>query len=103
MSWSCSFIGKPDGIVKALFDLSAKLKDQSKVEFDDALPHLTALVQQNFNINGPIRCTYRLHANGHGSVRNGVEQDRCLSVTLETIHGVVAPDPVRAPDAVPAS
>jgi hypothetical protein len=74
MSWSFSAIGKPENIAKALDEHSATLSGQSKVEFDDALPHLKALALQNFNNVNPEHCpNVRLEASGHGSGKVGVD------------------------------
>jgi predicted ATPase len=64
MSWSINFIGSPENVSKALELNSANLTGQSKSEYDAALPHLKALVEQNVNNNYPI--TVRIDANGHG-------------------------------------
>lgn len=52
MSWSFSAIGTPEKIAAALDEESGKLSGQSKVEFDDAMPHLQALLRQNFVAEG---------------------------------------------------
>lgn len=64
MSWSVNYIGKPEKIAEALEQQSEKLTGQSKTEFDAALPHLCALVKQNFNKAGDY--IVQLDANGHG-------------------------------------
>lgn len=65
MSWSVTFIGKTDNIVKALEEQSTKFEGQSKTEFDAALPHLIGLVKQNYVINGDSPVLH-LTASGHG-------------------------------------
>jgi hypothetical protein len=42
-------IGRPENVVAALKAESAKLTGQCKAEFDDALPHLSGLVLENFH------------------------------------------------------
>lgn len=89
MSWSISVIGTPENVCKALDEESGKLTGQSKVEFDDALPHLKAIVAQNF-ASAPYVCPLiDLEASGHGSAQadpvNKVDVrqvQRQLSVTL---------------------
>ena len=48
MSWSISFIGKPENVEKSQEANSEKLSGASKEEYDDAKPHLIAIVNQNF-------------------------------------------------------
>lgn len=64
MSWSVYLIGSPENVSKALDTNSTNLSGQSKAEFDAALPHIKALVEQNVNKNYPI--AIKLNANGHG-------------------------------------
>jgi hypothetical protein len=71
MSWSVSVIGEPDKIIAHLEDLSVNQGGQSKVEFDDVLPHLIGLVKQNFSDTGQDPPVLKLAANGHGAC-NGV-------------------------------
>lgn len=65
MSWSVTFIGKPDNIVKALEENSSKLSGQSKEEYDAALPHLIGLIKQNYN--SKVDPALKLVASGHGA------------------------------------
>lgn len=67
MSWSVNYLGKASLVAKALDDESAKMSGQSKVEFDDAKPHLIALVIQNFTEDGHPDALVRLNASGHGT------------------------------------
>ena len=62
MSFSVSFIGKPDAIKRKLEAESARLTDQSKAEFDAIKPALEAVLDQNVG-NGVLQ----LNANGHAS------------------------------------
>ena len=66
MSWSITLIGKPENIVAALKEQSEKLSGMSKTEFDDALPHLVGLVEQNFNTTTTAGPVINLTASGHG-------------------------------------
>ena len=64
MSWSVNYIGSPENIVKALEANSEVLSGKSKEEYDDALPHIKALVSQNHSTSYPV--TLKISANGHG-------------------------------------
>lgn len=95
MSWSLTYIGKPSKIVEALNVFAAKQTDQCKVEFDDALPHLIGLVQQNFVLNKP-EPVLRIVASGYGyeeaagpdkTVR--MQTYRTCTVTIENLHGTI--------------
>lgn len=66
MSWSITFIGKPENVSKALNEHSGKIDGQSKIEYDEALPHLDALVNQNFNSNEQYPPVIKIVASGHG-------------------------------------
>jgi hypothetical protein len=52
MSWSFNAIGSPENVLKALEAKSEQISkdpdDYSRKEFDEAKPHLMALVKQNF-------------------------------------------------------
>ena len=61
MSWSVNKTGTPDEVVAYLKEQSNILYGQSKEEYDAALPHLIAIVEQN--LGGSIS----LNAYGHGS------------------------------------
>lgn len=85
MSWSVTFIGKPENVSKALKEHSSKIDGYSKEEFDAALPHLDALVSQNFNTQHPEAVVVKLVASGHG------QKDLygyCVS-SIETLSGVL--------------
>lgn len=86
MSWSICLIGEPDKIAEALASKSEKMEGQSKVEFDDALPHMQALVKQNFGNEGTL---VKLTASGHGYAVDGVQKNRTFSAAIELNHGVV--------------
>lgn len=84
MSWSISFIGKPEKVVEALTAQSAQLNGQSKEEYDSALPHLIGLVNENFGTGYPVK----LAASGHGTVYTD-KSDRQLSASIDTIYGLL--------------
>lgn len=88
MSWSVSLIGKPANVVKALEAESAKFTDQSKVEYDAALPHLVGLVQQNFvaDESGYVEPTIKLDAAGSGYSRDGKQLQRSCRVKIEPLY-----------------
>lgn len=64
MSWSVNYIGTPEKISEELEKNSSNLSGVSKQEYDDALPHLKALVNLNVNKDYPI--ALKLDASGHG-------------------------------------
>ncbi len=71
MSWSISFIGKPENVAAALMEESGKLSGQSKIEFDAARDSLITLVNNNFAVAGsnytpPL---IKLTAGGSGSAK----------------------------------
>ncbi len=80
MSWSIGFIGKASNVVTALEDYSTKLEGQSKVEYDDVLPHMVGIVKQNFSNVEPV---IKITANGHGYVENGVKKSGTCICTIE--------------------
>lgn len=85
MSWSISLIGKPENVSAALTAHSGTLSGQPKVEFDDALPHLVGLVNQNFGFGNPVS----LIANGHGYAADGEQKNRTISVSLTVQPGML--------------
>jgi hypothetical protein len=66
MSWSFRCIGKPPNVAKAIQDESAKQTGPSKIEFDDAMPHLIALVLQNFQDDISLLPMIDFEASGSG-------------------------------------
>jgi hypothetical protein len=85
MSWSITFIGKPENVSKALNENSAKLNGYSKEEYDAALPHLDGLVKQNFNADETYPVVVKITASGHG------QKDTfgyCVS-SIETLSGIL--------------
>lgn len=72
MSWSCNLVGTPEKITERLNKMSTELGGQSKEEFDNALPHLTALLAANVNKKyGPVMV--ELNANGHATFETKTE------------------------------
>ena len=86
MSWSISVIGKPENVVKALHEESAKQTGQCKIEFDDALPHLVGLVTQNFwPAEGEAR-VIELVANGSGYSKDGQQISRDCTASIKRFY-----------------
>lgn len=84
MSWSVGFMGKPENVAKALEDYVAKMTDgQTKIEYEAALPHMVALVKENF---GDDTAVVRIEANGHGYANNGEQKTRNLNCKVERIY-----------------
>lgn len=88
MSWSISFIGKPEKVSKALDEYSEKMTGYSKTEFDAALPHLKGLVEQNFNKKDDAQLV-KITASGHGHAENGEDVYRTLAANVEVIYGLL--------------
>lgn len=86
MSWSIQLIGKSENVADALLKESEKVSGQSKVEFDTALPHLIALVKENF---GNPASLLKITANGHGYAVGDEQRNRNLNVTIENIYGTI--------------
>ena len=86
MSWQVQFIGSPENVAKALEAESLRLSDQSKEEFDAALPHMVGLVKENFS---PSPIMVKLTALGHGYSVDGEAKDRLFSITLERMYGTI--------------
>jgi hypothetical protein len=85
MSWSVTFIGHPENIVKALQQKSEELDGYSKAEYDLALPHLIGLVKQNFNkIIEPV---IKITASGHGYGTDFEPQYNTCQVSIENLNG----------------
>lgn len=63
MSWSINFIGTSENIVKALQEHSTEITGVSKEEYDEALPHIEAIVKMNYNKDYPS--VIKVSANGH--------------------------------------
>lgn len=68
MSFSVSFVGKPDAIKRKLAAESERLTGQSKAEFDAVRPALETILDQNVG-DGVVQ----LNANGHASFTNDIK------------------------------
>jgi len=86
VSWSINLMGTPENVAKALDEESGKLSGQSKLEYDEALPHLKGLVAQNFGGSNLID----LEASGSGSAqvdpvsRETKQVNRSCSASIKT-------------------
>jgi len=81
MSWSNSWIGKPDAIKAAMDRYGETLTGNSKEEFETVKPHLAGLLDQNTGGGGVVH----LDANGHAYTnQDGTRVGQC-SVTLRTL------------------
>jgi hypothetical protein len=80
MSFSVSFIGKPDAIKRKLAEESARLTSQSKAEFDAVKPALETILDQQVG-NGVVQ----LDANGHASFTDGVKTHGTCNVSVKTL------------------
>ena len=89
MSWSVQLIGRPPAVAQALQEHNATLNGQSKAEFDDALPHLLGLVEQNFATEDSsyIPPVIQLEGSGSGVTKDGVQEYRTLIVTVKQLYG----------------
>ncbi len=85
MSWSISIIGKPENVANALTVQSEKFEGQSKVEFDSALPHFVALVNENFGSGQLVKLT----ASGHGYAVDGEQKNRQCVCSLEVFYATL--------------
>jgi hypothetical protein len=65
MSWSFQAVGTPENLQKALDADAETLTGDSKAEFEEAKPHLVALIRMNVNPHSPP--TLRVDASGHAS------------------------------------
>ena len=85
MSWSISFIGKPENVALAIEAESATMSGDSKLEYDDAMPHLAALVRQNFAKEGSLGSagTVKIIASGHGSTNGNEQISRQINVVID--------------------
>ena len=95
MSWSVSLFGTPDKVAAALDNHSNdKMTGQSKLEWDEAKPHLIALVKQNFVTeeymkqypNALVSPLVKLDASGSGSSSGDKQLQRSCSIKIETIY-----------------
>jgi len=91
MSWGISFVGKPMNVSTAIKAESGKLEGVSKIEYDKAVPHLAALVEQNFAKpgSGYAEPTIKLTASGSGYTVDGEMLQGTVYVLLETSYTTV--------------
>ena len=68
MSFSVTFVGKPEAIKRKLAEESERLTGQSKTEFDAVKPALETILDQQMG-NGAVH----LSANGHATFTDGVK------------------------------
>ena len=80
MSFSVTFVGKPEAIKRKLDEESARLTDQSKAEFDAIKPALETILDQQVGGNA-----IHLSANGHASFANGVKTYGACQVEVKSI------------------
>jgi hypothetical protein len=87
MSWSAYFVGTPEKIEEALNKQSGNLSGQSKQEYDDALPHLVALIKSNSDgKGGPL---VQIQAAGSAYFLNGEMQNSTCNVNIQQLHGAL--------------
>jgi hypothetical protein len=83
MSWSFSSKGTPDVVAKAAEDYGATLSGQSKLEFDEALPHMVGLIRQTFESRPDRKApTIQVNAFGSGSAQGDQQLERSCSFTI---------------------
>jgi hypothetical protein len=90
MSWSIAFVGKPKNVAAAISAAAEKMSGQTKVEFEDAAPHLAALVEQNFNKgDGASIPLVKISASGSGYAKGEEQLQRNINVSIENIYAEV--------------
>jgi hypothetical protein len=91
MSWSISAIGSPSKIIERLEAESERIssnpKDRSRAEFDEAKPHLIALVKQN--IQSTSAQVISLSASGSASWNGDEKTHSNCAVKIEGLYGWV--------------
>jgi len=80
VSFSVSFIGKPDAIKRKLDEESARLTSQSKAEFDAIKPALETILDQQVG-NGAVSVS----ANGHAVFKDGVKTSGQCNVDVKML------------------
>ena len=80
MSFSVTFVGKPEAVKRKLAEHSQVLRDQSKTEFDAIVPSLEMILDQNVG-NGVVR----LDANGHASFAEGTKTSGTCQVQVSVL------------------
>lgn len=88
MSWSISFIGRPEKVVEALEGYVAKtgISGPSKEEYEKALPLMVGIVNQNFGNEGEL---VQVSASGSGTYSGGEPQNSRCNVKIDNVWGVL--------------
>lgn len=86
MSYSISLIGSPDKIAEALNNKSVEFQGQTKIEFDEILPHLVGLLNQNAS---SFKMLMKLEASGHAYTDNDGKLYKSCQVSINFIHGEI--------------
>lgn len=82
MSWSVSFVGKPEKVAEAVEQYGGTLSGQSKEEYEAAAPHMAALARQNFAEVADV--LVQLSASGSGYSKDGKMVNQSCAVELKT-------------------
>lgn len=82
MSWSYSGVGKVEELCRSIDTNAAQQSGQCKIEMDAAVPHLKALLNQNFDKNNP-ELIMEITAYGSGWCKDGEQVERSCSVTIK--------------------
>jgi isoaspartyl peptidase/L-asparaginase-like protein (Ntn-hydrolase superfamily) len=89
MSFSVTYIGKPDAIKRALAKESERLTEQSKEEFDAVRPAIEAVLDQNVGQTGVLKVEANGHASFTGTGDERVKTFGNCTVKIEPIYGVL--------------
>ncbi len=86
MSWSIYKTGTAEELSKALKDYGNSITGQSKEEFDEAAPHIEALVNQNFAVDGSgyAEKYLDLSACGSGYSKDGNQMERSCIISIKS-------------------
>ena len=87
MSFSVSFVGRPDAIKRELENESQRLTGASKEEFDAIRPALEAVIDQNVAASGPSPALH-VEANGHASFVDGIKTFGQCSVGVKRLGSI---------------
>lgn len=108
MSWSMNVMGTPKAIKQAIAREAKRLTGQSSVEFNEARPHLEALVDLNMAGTSGSPGTIEFVANGHANFKT--EADGTLtktfgscSVNIKSTHLSLVTEEPDAPSEAPTS
>lgn len=82
MSWSVQILGKPEKIIEKMETYSAQLTGQSKTEFDEVLPHLSALIRQAVGDSVLLNVS----ASGHARFDGNTKVDGTISVAIQPLY-----------------